>query len=336
MMRSAFITGASGFVGSALTRELLRRGVRCVCLVRSSSRAAALLCGGAEIVYGDIEDAAAYRDRLAECDAVFHAAGMLNVVDKASLYRVNAVACGILADACLSLQRPRRLVYISSLAASGPGADRMKVRTEDDLPQPVSLYGQSKLGGENELRRRASKLSIAIVRPGVVFGPRDPKVAEVVRVIRKLGLHPVVGFRTPRLSLIYVDDLAKLVFAVASDGKKISPCRMSSEGCYFACDDRFFPTYWEFGKLIARSMGQSVFVWPLWGWVAFSIALVAQVSSSKSGKSVLTVDKVREACVASWASSSRRVRNELGITFEHSLEERIAETTRWYRDNGWV
>ena len=94
----------------------------------------------------------------------------------------------------------------------GDGARRGRGGREagGDGPAPVSHYGASKRAGESALQQRADRLPITVLRPGIVYGPGDPKVAAVFQAIRMTGIHFTVGFRTPPLSLIHVDDMVDL------------------------------------------------------------------------------------------------------------------------------
>lgn len=336
-MKTVFVTGASGFIGAHLVRELVRRGIRCKCLVRPTSSLDQLPTDGVEFVVGTIEDPDSYRAALEGCDVVINVAGMLYALDKAQLFQVNAEACALLADACLAAGQPPRFVQISSVAAAGPPPQGKSVRTESDPAQPISLYGRSKRQGELALTERADKLPITVIRAGVVYGPGDPKLAESTRVIYRWRLHPVVGFRTPPLSLIHVSDLAQFILLAAERGETLTADPACSTGYYFACDDSEFPTYWEFGQRIAQSLDQRVLVWPIWRWVSTCIGFSAEtISKLRQKSSLLTVDKVREASVRSWASSSQKSREQLGFAPAKSLDDHLRETSRWYVDNGWV
>jgi nucleoside-diphosphate-sugar epimerase len=82
-------------------------------------------------------------------------------------------------------------------------------------PAPISQYGRSKRAGEVALQQRGDRLPVTILRPGIVYGTRDPKMAAIFQAIARTGIHFTIGFQTPRLSLIHVDDLIDVAIAAA-------------------------------------------------------------------------------------------------------------------------
>lgn len=333
---TVFVTGATGFIGSHLAESLLRRGSEVRCLIRPGS--AGTLPAGASPVPGRIEDPTSYRAALAGCDAVFHLAGLVAAPSRACLVRTNGLATARLADACAALPVPPRLVHVSSLAAAGPPPPGRAYRDELDPAVPVSDYGRSKRAGERALERRAGRLPITIVRPGIVYGRRDPKIAAVFKAIQRTGVHFVVGFRTPQLSLIHVDDLVALLVRAASDGETLAPdAAVSGRGYYLACDDRDHPTYWQFGRRIAAALGRGVFVWPLWRWVGRTVGGVSEAVSRFTGDtSLLSLDKIREATAWNWACSAAKARHQLAFAPGLPLDDRLQETAIWFREQGWL
>lgn len=336
-MHTLFVTGASGFIGTHLVRELVRRGMRCKCLVRATSNVDALPAHELEFVEGCVEEPETYRDALEGCDTVIHLAGVVHGLYKSRLMQVNAESSAYLADACLTTRQPPRLVFVSSVAAAGPPPDGISVRDETHPSCPISLYGESKRKGELLLTERADRLPITIIRPGIVLGTGDKILAELVGPIYRWRLHFVVGFRTPPLSLIHVDDLVQLILLAAERGETLRSDPESSEGYYFACDDSEFPNYWELGQRIARSLDRRVFVWPLWRWVGRCVGFASQTAAKWRGQpTLLTVDKVREGTARSWATSSQKARQQLGFAPAKSLDDNLRETLPWYIDNEWV
>lgn len=333
-MRQIFVTGATGFIGRHLVAALRARGDRCRCLVRASSNTEHLQQAGVELIHGAIDQPETYAQALHGCDLVIHLAGLTHALARQDLFHVNAAACGLLADACVAASVPRA-VYVSSLAAAGPPPAGKQVREEADPDAPVSDYGRSKLQGEQEFRLRADKLATTVIRPGVVYGPEDEKIRQLVASITDWRLHVVIGFRTPPLSLIHVDDLVELILAAADRGESLAAEAASApqraQGIYFACDDSEFVTYAEFGRRIARAAQRRVLVWPIWRWVGLCVGWSAQSFQRLRGQpSFLNVDKVREATAWSWASSGQKAREQLGFSPKHALDDHLPAVTQAY------
>ena len=337
-LQTVFLTGATGFIGSHLAEVLVRRGCEVRCLVRPGSAAATIARPGIVPVVGRLEEPDGYRHALAGCDTVFHLAGCVNALSKEALLETNGRATGRLAAACAALPTPPRFVFVSSLAAAGPPPRGRMRRDETDAEAPVSDYGRSKRAGELALEQLADRLPVTIVRPGIVYGRGDPKIAAVFKTIQRTGVHFVVGFRTPPLSLIHVDDLVDLVVRAAVDGETLAGAGgPAGRGYYLACDDSEQPTYWQFGRHIAAALGRGVFVWPLWRWVGRTVGGVSEVVSRLTGaQSLLTLDKIREATVRSWACSAAKARDQLAFAPPLPLDVRLRETAAWFREQGWL
>jgi len=304
-IQTVFLTGASGFVGTHVAEELLRRGCEVRCLVRPTARAEHLDRPGIVRVEGALEAPDSYRRALDGCDTVLHAGGL-----------------------------------VAALAAAGPPPLERAYRDEIDPAAPVSDYGISKRAGEIALEQRADRLPITVVRPGIVYGSRDPKVAAIFKAIQRTGLHVVVGFQTPRLSLIHVDDLVDLLLRAARDGETLAPAGSrdaGQRGFYFACDDREHPTYGQFGRRVAAALGRRVVVWPLWRWVGRTVGGVSEGLGRLTGSAaILSRDKVREATAWSWACSAAKARAQLAFVPARPLDFRLRQTAEWYRDHGWL
>lgn len=340
MMQTVFVTGASGFIGGHVVRELTSRAAHVKCLVRPTSNVAALTSENVELVQGSIEAPESYRDAIKGCDAVIHLAGLTSAISRNALSRINGDASGALADACRAVPNPPRLVYVSSLAAAGPPPIGNEVRDESHDPAPISDYGRSKRLGETEMQKYAAELPITVVRPGVVYGPGDRNVAAMFRPIRRWRVHVVIGFRTPPLSLIFVEDLVQLILEASARGETLQPLpagEYSPQGYYFACDDSEHPDYRELGKRIAKAVDRGVIVWPLWRWVGSTVGFGVQTGFRLCGRSsVVNVDKVREATARSWACSGEKARRQLDFSPPQSLDERLKETGQWFVENGWI
>jgi nucleoside-diphosphate-sugar epimerase len=337
-MVRALVTGATGFIGSHLVERLLRDGVAVRCLVRSPRRAAALRALGAELVPGDVTDAMSLRAAVAGVDVVHHLAGRTLAFNFKGFLRVNAAGTANLAAACARVGTPPVLVYVSSLAAAGPSPFDLP-RGEEEPPAPVSHYGHSKRQGERLLHDAAERLPATVVRPPIVFGPRERYFFDLFRFARR-GWQPVPSFGPARLSLVHVEDLVGAVIAAAGCGRRLVPGesdRPPFTGVYHvAGPDRL--TLEEIGDRVAEAMGQR----ParrvrVPGWVCRSAAAAVEVGGRLVGaQNLLNLDKLREAAAGSWTCQTDRAERELGFRPGATLVERLRQTFVWYREQGWL
>ena len=339
-MRTAFITGATGFIGRHLVDALLDRGVEVRCLVRSPARAAHLNRAGVRTVSGSLATISSWQSELAGCDAVFNVGGLVAACRRDELFAINGRAVGELADACAALDAPPTLVHVSSLAAAGPPPVGKAIRDEADPFAPVSNYGASKLLGDGELRKRSNRLPITSIQPGIVFGPHDMQVLTLYKMISAARLHLPMGFRPVPVSLIHVADLVTLMLSAAERGERMKPVNgdgHAASGVYHACDDREYPSYGEFGQRIARALGRWVLVLPVATSVAWPVVAISSTCSNLAGKpSLISPDKLREATARSWAASAAKARVQLDFAPAASVDERLRETGDWFRANGML
>jgi nucleoside-diphosphate-sugar epimerase len=333
-MRTVFVTGGTGFVGRHLVDRLLDKGCAVRCLCRSPERAAHLRRDGVELVPGRLEHVDGWRPRLDGCDAVIHAGGLVAARRRRELFLVNGDAVGSLADACAARETPPVLVHVSSLAAAGPAPRGVALREETAAPTPASVYGASKRAGEVELERRAGRLPVSVLRPGIVFGAHDTKSAAIFQSIAWLRLHVSMGFRDWPLSLIHASDLADLALAAALRGTRLAAAG-DGAGFYNACDDREHPTYGMLGRKIARALNCGVLVLPLPVALAWPTSCaVAAFWHLRGQPSIISPDKLREATAGNWAASAAKARTELGFVPAATLDARLKQSADWLRANG--
>jgi nucleoside-diphosphate-sugar epimerase len=322
------LTGATGFIGSALAERLARRGDRVRALARPSSRTGRLRDLGIEVVAGDLGDRASLDAAVDGCDAVLHLAGAVKALRERDFFAVNAEGTDRVVEACASARRRPALLYVSSLAAAGP-APAGRPRTEEDEPAPVSRYGESKLAGERAVRRRAGALEASIVRPPVVYGPGDRELVPSLVRMARLGVVPRLGEGERLLSIVHVADLCQGILAVLDRGRRLGLA--GAEGVYFLDDGP--PHGWDEVALAAcAAWGARVrlvtlpgaAVWPL----ALGNALLAALTRRPT---ILSIDKARELGHPRWTCSSDRARRELGYAPRLALAEGMRDAVAWLR-----
>ena len=336
-MASVVVTGATGFIGSHLVEALVRRGDRVKCLVRASSKTQPLSELGAALCTLDFAHAEALSAAVAGADVVYHLAGVTRTSNRRRLFAVNEAYARAMATACAGQARPPHLVVVSSVAGAGPGR-RGQLRVETDVENPVSNYGQSKLAGERAAERAAGKAPLTIIRPGIVFGPRDTDCLKIFQSIRWLNAHFSPGlFSSPALSYIHVEDLVELLLRAgdaysAAGNNNGEP---AARRLYFAAAPEH-PSYAEFGRIVGPMLGRRwAIVIPMATPVAWCLGAAGEAFSLVTRRDdALNFDKMREALVESWACSGEAAERAFDFRPAKPLVERLQETIDWHSAAG--
>ncbi len=327
-IRSCFVTGGTGFIGRRLIPRLVERGWRVRCLLRTPSKASSLAGLPVEMVRGDLGSFEVLRQAVSGVDAVLHLAGLTAARSLPEYARVNAASTHALGKAAMQASVPPRVfVFLSSLAAIGPGGGPSpEPRREEDDPAPLSDYGVSKLAGERALLGIPG-LPLVILRPPAVYGPGDPELLPFFRIADR-GLFPVVG-RRALLSLVHVDDLARAIALAAERGR--------AGHAYHVAHPRALGSE-ELALAFARALGRerlTAFPVPyplLWGAGAFS-----ELAGRLRGKApVFGRQKARELAASGWVCATGKAERELAFTGDIGIEVGLAMTALWYREQGWL
>ena len=338
-MSHALVTGATGFVGTNLVEHLRGLGCDVSCLVRAERRAEHLRSLGAEIFTGNLADRDSIERAVDGCDTVFHVAARVSALREQEFQQDNVEGTRNVAEVCAARDNPPTLVMVSSLAAGGPSRPGAP-KHEADEPQPVSDYGRSKLAAEKIVGKLAADLPASIVRPPIVFGQRDKSSLTIFKGVRNLRMHVVPGIRKFLVSVVHVADLCSALTLVAERGHRIEPGSNGKSnlaaGTYNVAAERTLH-YGELGHLAAQAMNSRALAVPMPRFVMWLAGGCVEVASQLRGRpGLLNIDKVREALASGWECSDERIRNELGYQQAATLEERFAETARWYREAGWL
>ena len=296
------LTGATGFVGGHLLRRLVEAGHDVRTLTRRHRGPEA----GIEWIAGDLADHDALARLVEDCDAVIHVAGVLNAPDRAGFEAGNVAGTAAMIEAATTAG-VHRFVHVSSLAAREP---------------KLSLYGESK--ARSEALVTASPLPFAIVRPPAVYGPGDRETLDLFRMAKKgVVLMPPAG----RLSLIHVDDLARLLVTLTDPAIPTGLTIEPDDGQPHGYSHRDFATM--LGAAVGRQVVSLSTPRAILGMAATIDKLV------RGAKAKLTTDRVAYFCHPDWVVSPTHPAPDEWAPRIDTLEG-LADTADWYRTEGWL
>ncbi|MCX6626137.1 MAG: NAD-dependent epimerase/dehydratase family protein [Candidatus Solibacter sp.] len=316
------VTGGTGFIGTHLLEKLVDKGEAVRALVRRT-RTVRSLPPGVETIYGDLASGTGILEALRGADAVIHLAGVTKALRPQDYYTGNVGATEQLVRAMAG--RGIRLVHVSSLAAIGPSTPGTPL-AEDAEPHPLTHYGKSKLAAERVVRKLAP--DAVIVRPPVVYGPRDTDVFQLLKSISR-GLVLEIGGGERWFSAIYVKDLVEgLLVAVAAP--------RAAGRAYFLAHAK--PVSWrQLGASAARVMARTPRVVTVPFAVANAVGACGEVWARLRGRpGIVSREKIAEARCMAWTCDTGRAAQELGFMAPTSLDEGLAATLAWYKEAGWL
>lgn len=323
---NAFVTGGTGFIGSHLADSLIedRKYRKVKCLVRNDEKW--LKNKPIEKVSGDLQSVRTIEQALADVDIIFHIAAVVKAPTQKELDFANVEAT----ENIIRMAKRtgvKKLVILSSLAAVGPS--RSRPVTEKDPMKPISMYGESKKRMEKMIHRRVDEdLSVTILRPPAVYGPREDQIFTLFKMM-KYGIAPIVGDGdNPKLSIVYVMDVVQAILRAADQQKP-------GINTYFISGDRI--TCWnEIRDIVTTVLGKkNVAIHLKPGWVKKIAGAVETTASFFGTYPVINKEKANEM-VLEWTCSDQKAQNELGYKPEYTLEEGISRTLRWYKKHQWL
>lgn len=321
--RTAFVTGATGFLGSALVKRLLSLEWKVVALVRSTSNCSWLEDLSVDLVEGDVCDSDSLKHSINGCDVVFHCAALTGIghaseqIEKVTLAGTRNVLSAAIEAAA------KNFVFVSSAAVYGV-RDSQAIYTESAplANDSIDPYIKAKIEAERLcLAANADgKISTRIIRPGFIYGPGDREggfVPEITGLLRR-KVFRLVNKGEHMIPLVYIDDLIELIaLAATADAAQGQIYNASSDGS---------PTWFQFSSEICKHynypLPKSVNIKLLYGFASF-VEWLAKMGAIKS----LPMSKASVSMMGlPLKFPSAKAENELGYASKATFEAHMKIT----------
>jgi dihydroflavonol-4-reductase len=325
----SLVTGATGFVGSAVARALLRAGHQVRVLARPNSDRRNLADLSVEITEGSMEDPPSLARAVAGCRFVYHVAAdyRIWVPDPAPMFRANVVGTRDLLMAALEAGA-ERVVYTSSVATlglvSGGSANEKTPSRAEDMIGP---YKRSKFEAEEVARELAVArgLPVVIVNPSTPVGPGDIKPTPTGRLILEAARGQMPAFVDTGLNIVHVDDVAAGHLAAAEKGRIGERYILGGENLSLA----------EILAEVSQMVGRRAPRIRVPHSVLLPVALGAELTARITGREpFVTRDGVRMSRKKMYFTSDKASR-ELGYA-PQPARQAIADAVAWFRANGYL
>lgn len=330
MAKKTFLTGITGFVGSAVARQLIEAGHSVCALSRPHNDRRNLEGLEIEIIEGDLTNPESYRSVLKECQNVFHVAAdyRIWVPDPEEMNRINIDGTRALMLAALDAG-VERIVYTSSVATLGINKDG----TPSDETTPVALsdmvgvYKRSKFLAEEEVHRlvRHYELPAIIVNPSTPIGPGDVKPTPTGKIIVNTLKGMMPAYVNTGLNVVHVDDVAKGHLLAWEKGK-------IGERYILGGTDLSLK---EILRIIAEIGGFPPPRISIPHAAIYPVALGMEVVARLTGwEPMVTRDSLRMSRKKMYFSS-KKAKTELGYTFRPAREA-IADAIEWFQSQWYA
>ncbi len=332
MKKRILITGASGFIGSFLVEEAIKRKYETFAGIRPTSSKKYLANPALHFFNIDFSNEVkldnclmAFCKQYGRFDYIIHTAGITKSMYKSDFSKINFENTKRFVQA---LQRndlvPDKFVFVSSLASFGPSMNDCPIKSVS-FQQPITEYGKSKLNAENFLNSNPD-FPWLIINPTAVYGPRDKDFLVLLKSIRN-HLEIYIGKRKQVLSFIHVQDLVQAIFLgmeSAAVKQKILVSDLKN------CSSE------TFNQLVKNNLHIKTITVVVPSFIADFAAVLSEGIGHISGKvPILNRERLKEFKAKNWSVECDEI-VKLGFVPTYNLEEGLRQTINWYISNGWI
>lgn len=325
----SLVTGANGFIGSAVTRCLLAAGHEVQCLIRPGSDRSNIDGLPVEITEGDLRDIASLKRAITNCENLFHLAAdyRLWVPNPDTMYDINVKGTQTLILAAAEAGF-RRIIYTSSVATMGLNSDGSPANEEtpSSLVNMTGHYKRSKFLAEQVVQHLTDKheLPLVIVNPSTPIGPRDIRPTPTGRIVVDTLCGRMPAYMNTGLNIAHVDDIARGHLLAYMYGKPGERYILGGENMDLL---QILQTIDKIsGKKMKRIKIPAMLIFPI-AWIMEKIATITNVEPRAS------IDSIRMAQKKMFFSSEKAIR-ELGYQYRPSTEA-IKDAITWFESNGY-
>jgi len=306
------VTGANGFVGTALCRQLKDAGYG----VRQALRRPECVAGLGAVQVGDVNECSSWKKAMEGCKYVVHLAGRAHIMretahDPLAVFRSTNTA-GTLNLANLAAEAGvARFVFLSSIKVNGEASDRPF--SENDKPQPLDPYAISKWEAEQGLRDIGDRtdMDIVILRPPLIYGPGVRANFLSLLSVARRGVPLPLGLVKNRRSFLFVGNLTSAIQACMEHPGAARQTFLLSDGEDISTADLV--------RRMSRAFGRRERLWPV---PAYALRLAGRMTRHSAEV---------ERLLGSLCVDSSKIRRLLQWSPPHSLDQGLAETADWYQ-----
>jgi nucleoside-diphosphate-sugar epimerase len=325
------ITGATGFIGSHLTKELCKQGYHCRCLVRNIEKAIEIFKDyeDIEFVVGDVTKPETLKDIANNIDVVFHLAAHGHVAaDSEEAYKrfidINVTGTENFIKQCAQ-GNIQKFFHFSSTAAVGLIPDI--VVDENTKPNPQTPYQKSKLESEKLVKKftKKEKFPAIIYRPCMVYGIGGyGEFYKFVRLVKK-GIMPKIGFKKKLTPIVYVEDVVQACIK-GMEGAKIGEI-------YFICGKESYPFDRIIDNIKINLDSKKVTIWVPY-FLAISGAYFISKYSELTNKIPIVTPKNIGSTYANREFSIRKAMKDFGYNPLVGIEEGTKKVVNFFKRAG--
>jgi len=325
----ALVTGATGFIGSSLVRELLKDGVDTRVLVRKNSDTRNIDGLDVEKVYGDIRDGDSVRAALKGCDTFYQTAALYAFwgYDKKAFYDINVEGTKTALNSALE-QGVSKVVYTSSMASIGAhGADSpANEETQFNMWKAKDHYTISKYLGEVEALKICKKgLPVVVVNPTIVIGVRDTKPTPSGQIIVDVLNGRWPGYPDSGVNIVDVADVARGHILAAQKGRIGERYILGNRNMH----------YRDYTALVAEVGGIKPPRLKVPSTLLLATSYIYQLGAFISKKPPIVTPagvRINKLC---WYFDCSKAVKELGLP-QTPIRTTVEKAINWFRENGYV